>query len=92
MSRPLRPCGTPSAYTRHIKAREKACAPCRRAWADYQSKRRIRSPRQLIPCGTHAAYQRHLLVPEEPCQACRAAHGVYMREWNRTRRLLAGVR
>lgn len=34
------PHGSHAGYVRHFKAGEKACAPCRRAHADYQRRRR----------------------------------------------------
>ena len=40
MTRELKPCGTPAAYMRHIKAKQKPCEPCRLAWNAYQVDRR----------------------------------------------------
>lgn len=40
MTRELQPCGTPAAYMRHIKAKQKPCEPCRLAWNAYQVDRR----------------------------------------------------
>lgn len=40
MARELQPCGTPAAYMRHRKAKQKPCDPCRLAWNEYQCERR----------------------------------------------------
>lgn len=34
------PCGTPSAYKRHVRKRETPCSECRNAWRTYQQNRR----------------------------------------------------
>ncbi|MFC9085317.1 hypothetical protein [Nocardiopsis dassonvillei] len=83
MNRVPPPCGTRSAYKRHILAREKPCDPCREAERVYGIERRRRAGaierEALQPCGTEAAYSRHRKRGEVPCEACRAAHRDYNR-------------
>jgi hypothetical protein len=37
---PSAPCGTVSAYKRHLRAAERPCQPCRDAWSAYHRERR----------------------------------------------------
>lgn len=37
--KPTAPCGTVSAYKRHLRHQEAPCGPCRAAWAEYHRKR-----------------------------------------------------
>ena len=37
--KPTAPCGTDSAYKRHLRHGEATCAPCAAAWATYQRER-----------------------------------------------------
>ncbi len=77
MSRPLAPCGTPSAYRRHLRRWEHPCRPCRAAHAAYERARKAGGPvppRELTPCGTGAAWKRHMRRGEQPCPACVLAH------------------
>lgn len=39
MARELKPCGTPAAYRRHLRAKEPACAACLAAVADQKMQR-----------------------------------------------------
>lgn len=40
MARELKPCGTPAAYRRHLRAKEAACEQCKRAWRDQKNDRK----------------------------------------------------
>lgn len=40
MARELKPCGTPAAYRRHLRAKETACEQCKRAWRDQKNDRK----------------------------------------------------
>lgn len=42
---PSQPCGTKSAYARHIRNGEPACEPCRQAIRDYHRQRRAQTAR-----------------------------------------------
>lgn len=41
MARELKPCGTPAAYRRHLRAKEPACGPCKEAWRDQKNSRKV---------------------------------------------------
>ncbi len=88
--RPLAPCGTPSAYRRHLRHREPTCQPCRAAHVAAVTAHRRRPPappRELLPCGTEAAYRRHLRWRELACRPCMDAHAAEVR--SRTRQVAA---
>lgn len=40
MARELKPCGTPAAYRRHLRAKEPACEPCKEAWREQKNQRK----------------------------------------------------
>lgn len=40
MARELKPCGTPAAYRRHLRAKEPACGPCKEAWREQKNQRK----------------------------------------------------
>lgn len=44
----LDPCGTPSAYQRHVRHQEEACTPCKTAWADYCREAYRRRKREAV--------------------------------------------
>lgn len=84
MARPLAPCGTNSAYLRHIRWGQQPCNACRAAHAATEAKRRARQvkpPRELVPCGRESAYRRHLRRNEVPCKACCEAHTAEIRSY-----------
>lgn len=41
MARELKPCGTPAAYRRHLRAKEPACGPCKEAWREQKNSRKV---------------------------------------------------
>jgi hypothetical protein len=82
-------CGTYYGYQRHRRDGEKACAPCRKAMADYTTAYRrrkgvvsrpeadARARAKALrdnPCGTPAAYARHRRDGETPCPECSDAN------------------
>lgn len=72
--RPLAPCGTRTAYERHIARGEPVDDDCRAAAAEYRRSHRQPKPgRPPAPCGTRAAYVRHRRRGEPIDDACRAA-------------------
>lgn len=85
-------CGTEPGYRDHARKHQAACAPCRRAYAEYRAANRQRVAlglpprgRQLRPCGTHAAFGRHKARGETPCPSCDAAERQYQRVSRRRR-------
>lgn len=80
MSRkPPQPCGTESAYRRHLYRGETPCEECRAAAVAAQRRRyRAKHPaREPAPCGTRAGYTRHWRAGEAACCPCRAAAAAY---------------
>lgn len=78
----LQPCGTTSAFQRHVRNNETPCDPCKaakRAYAatkkaEWRAKEREGKPtRALKPCGTRAAAARHRRRNEPLCNPCRDA-------------------
>lgn len=45
MARKVKPCGTPAAFKRHLRAGEEPCEACRRAWNEYKRARRAMDKR-----------------------------------------------
>ncbi|WP_086768150.1 hypothetical protein [Streptomyces bobili] len=82
----IAPCGTQSAYTRHVKRGEPIDDACRRANAE--AKRTKGTPtssrRQPIEHGTLKGYQQHRYRSETACAECLDAHRLYKR--NRSRK------
>ena len=62
------PCGTETAYQRHIRRAETVCTPCAEAHEVWLVARR--TPRDVPECGTPAAYQRHRRLGEQVCRPC----------------------
>jgi len=93
MSHPkqLKPCGTESAYSRHLKNGEKPCEECRAAHSQYNSPeaKRQREAARLLPkksvCGTDSGYHRHIRRREQTCDACKEAHAKKKRELNKVK-------
>lgn len=84
MSRELKPCGTVSAYQRHLRHGETPCDACREASRDsrreYNLKRYGVRERPRAECGTNSGYTAHRWREEQPCADCRAARAAYERE------------
>lgn len=80
---PLKPCGTPAAYRRHIRHGEEACAACLKAHSvdvlAFQ-RRGPAAPRELMPCGSDGGYHRHKRRKEPACVPCLKAHVRYEAE------------
>lgn len=72
----LKPCGTDTAYKRHLRNKEVPCSECVEAHRLYLRLKGPR-PRQLQPCGTNAAYQRHRRNDEQPDADCLKARREY---------------
>lgn len=72
-TRPPAPCGTPSAYDRHIRNGEPIDDACREA---HNAKRRQFKTKARGPaeCGTRRGYQKHRRDGETACDACRQAN------------------
>lgn len=77
--KPPAPCGTSSAYERHMRNNEPIDEACR-AWKEGQA-------RQVppAPCGTRTAYSRHKSRGEAPCDPCRLAYNEHRRQYQRQR-------
>ncbi len=70
------PCGTDTAYRRHLKNGEKPCKNCREAYALRERvKRWARSFQGVddVECGTPDGYRFHVVHNEEPCDSCHEA-------------------
>lgn len=89
---PLKPCGTPAAYRRHLRHGEEPCSACRRAHTDevrvYQRRGYV-PPRELRPHGTEACYQRELRRGEPTCEKCCKAHAAYVLAYKNRKRAAA---
>ena len=80
----IAPCGTPSAYSRHVRRGEPIDDACRKANTAYkaaQARRPIVAPDKLQPIahGTLKGYQQHRYRRENACDACKAASAAYQR-------------
>lgn len=77
----IAPCGTQSAYTRHVKNGEPIDEPCRRANAEAKRTKGTPTPsrRQPIDHGTLKGYQQHKYRGETACADCLEAHRAYKR-------------
>lgn len=77
-------CGTANGYRRHIREGEEACEECKRASADYTSRRKYgRAPLREYSsenCGTHSGYEKHRRNGERACQDCYEAERNYRKE------------
>ena len=88
------PCGTETAYQRHIRRAETACGPCAEAHEVWLVARR--TPREIAKCGTPAGYRRHRRHGEQACPDCLGAVAeasrVYMATASAERRRSGGIR
>lgn len=82
----IAPCGTQSAYTRHVKRGEPIDDACRRANTEAKRTKGTPTPsrRQPIEHGTLKGYRQHNYRGEAACAACLEAHREYKR--NRSRK------
>ncbi|MFE9448359.1 hypothetical protein [Streptomyces sp. NPDC006739] len=82
----IAPCGTQSAYTRHVRNGEPIDEPCRRANTEAKRTKGTPTPsrRQPIEHGTLKGYQQHRYRSETACAECLEAHRLYKR--NRSRK------
>lgn len=70
----LSPCGTLTAYYRHVKKKEPVDDACRKAATDAQRERREAKRRAIPQCGTRPGYRKHRRNNEPACDACRQAN------------------
>jgi integrase len=93
-SREPAPCGTETAYQRHLRRAETMCDPCAQAHDAWLVARR--TPREVPACGTPAAYRRHLRNGEPACGPCldaaAEASRAYMATASTQRRRTGGIR
>ncbi|WP_413102268.1 hypothetical protein [Streptomyces sp. Inha503] len=86
--RPLAPCGTVSAYQRHVRKHEPIDEACRQANTAAKRKQ-TGAGKSLEPItnhGTTGGYKRHLYRGEAPCEDCLLAERERSREQHRVRR------
>lgn len=78
----IAPCGTQSAYTRHVKRGEPIDDACRRANTEAKRTKGTPTPsrRQPIEHGTLKGYRQHNYRGETACAACLEAHRLYKRD------------
>lgn len=81
----IAPCGTPSAYTRHVKKGEPIDDACRRANAEAKRTKGTPTPgrRQPIAHGTLKGYKQHLYRGEKACADCLEANRLYVADRQR---------
>ncbi len=77
----IAPCGTQSAYTRHVKNGDPIDDACRRANTEAKRTKCAPTPsrRQPIDHGTLKGYQQHRYRGETACDECLEAHRLYKR-------------
>jgi hypothetical protein len=82
----IAPCGTQSAYTRHVRKGEPIDDACRQANTEAKRTKGTPTPgrRKPIEHGTLKGYQQHVYRGEKACADCVEAHRLYKR--NRTRK------
>jgi hypothetical protein len=71
--RRLKPCGTPAAYSRHVRRGEPIDAACRKAKSALYSNPRAELPADRPVCGTRTGYRWHVEHHEIPCEPCTQA-------------------
>lgn len=81
-SKTLAPHGTIAAYWRHLRNKDKPCAPCRQANAEAKRGQKATATsapgrRKPIAHGTLAGYQQHRYRQEPACADCRRASAEY---------------
>ena len=76
---PIAPCGTQSAYTRHVKKGEPIDDACRAANTEAKRTKGVPTPgrRQPIEHGTLKGYKQHRYRGEQACADCLAANREY---------------
>jgi hypothetical protein len=70
------PCGTDSAYNRHLRRGEEpdvACREAHRKKAESERRKKGIKPAKVAQCGTVSGYGRHRRDGEEACTACKQA-------------------
>lgn len=77
----IAPCGTQSAYTRHVKNGEPIDDACRQANTEAKRTKGTPTPsrRQPIEHGTLKGYRQHRYRDETACDKCLEAHRLYKR-------------
>jgi len=87
----IAPCGTQSAYTRHVRLNEPIDDACRRANTEAKRTKGVPTPnrRQPIDHGTLKGYKQHRYRDEDVCAECLEAHRAYYR--NRGRKAAAAL-
>lgn len=81
----IAPCGTQSAYTRHVKKGEPIDDACRKANTEAKRTKGAPTPgrRKPIEHGTLKGYKQHLYRGEQACEECLEANRLYVRDRNR---------
>jgi hypothetical protein len=77
------PCGTASAYTRHVKRGEPIDEACRQANTEAKRTKGTPTParRKPIAHGTPRGAKQHRYRGEPLCDPCHRAEADYQREW-----------
>lgn len=85
----IAPCGTQSAYTRHVKNGDPIDDACRRANTEAKRTKGTPTPsrRKPIDHGTLKGYKQHLYRGEKACASCLEANRLYVQ--NRDRKYAA---
>lgn len=80
--RPVAPCGTPAAYTRHVKRGEPIDDACRQANTEAKRVKGTPTPamRKPIAHGEPRGAKQHRYRGEPLCEPCRLAEAAYQRE------------
>jgi hypothetical protein len=75
----IAPCGTQSAYTRHVKNGEPIDDACRQANTEAKRTKGTPTPsrRKPIAHGTLKGYRQHRYRDEQACAECLKAHRLY---------------
>lgn len=86
--KPPAPCGTVTAYMRHLHRKEQPCQPCRTAFDEAQpgwlsSPRRVRPIKHGTPAGARTHQRRH----EPACGPCARAYRAYQNEQRAARKV-----
>ncbi|MFH8792253.1 hypothetical protein [Streptomyces sp. NPDC017941] len=81
----IAPCGTQSAYTRHVRNREAIDEACRKANTEAKRTKGTPTPgrRKPIAHGTLAGYRQHKYRGESACDECLEGHRLYVRDRDR---------
>jgi hypothetical protein len=81
----IAPCGTPSAYSRHVKKGEPIDDACRKANTEAKRTKGVPTPsrRQPIAHGTLKGYKQHRYRGETACAGCLEANRLYVADRSR---------